>query len=543
TIEGNTVTIVEAGEIEIESSTVGDNNYQGASKTIAFTVKKASQNIDFNSLNDVVYQAGKEIQLTAESDQGLPITFLVKEGAVDLEGQSLKVRKAGLVTIEANQAGNENILVASVLQSFEVNKAPQTIIFSEIEDKVASDAPFNLVATSSADIPVKFTLISGNAILDGNQVTITGNGEITIEAYNDGNENYLAERKRQSFVVAEPSKQNQVVTLAALPDTVTVDQVVTLDITVSSGLNPDVDVVGSALRNEQSLTFTQAGEVTLAIGQPGNDEYNPARTVSHTFVVVTPSEIESPLGTNTQKITYQLPDNPVFGESPFALAVESSSSLPLVYEIDGPAEISEGMLTITGAGEVKVRAFQLGNDQYAPSDTIEFSFTVRKAPQAITLEVIPVGDNTFQVKAISNSALPVVVTVSEGEGTLEEGILTVNSSKVIIIASQEGDDNYTAAEPITQELAIELITSIGDELTESGIIIYPNPGNGLFSVRIKKERESVPFQVFDLRGAMVIQGKLQSVQPTIDLTNQRSGTYFLQMQLPNNTKQHRLIKQ
>ncbi|GEM_PF-2406372 len=543
TIEGNTVTIVDAGEVEIESSTSGDSNYRGDSKTVSFTVKKAPQTIDFNALDDVVYQAGKEIKLTAESDQGLPITFSVKEGSVDLDEQSLVVQQAGIVTVEASQAGNKNILAASVERSFEITKATQTIRFSEIEDKLAGDKPFNLEATSSVDIPVEFTLISGNASLDGNQVIITGSGEITIEAYNEGNENYLAVRERQSFVVAEPSKQNQVVTLVALPDTVEVDEVVNLEITVSSGLNPDIDLVGSVLRNEKSLTFTQAGEVTLAIGQPGNDEYNPARTVSHTFVVVNPPESESPLGTNTQIITYQLPDNPVFGDNPFSLAVESSSELPLVYEVEGPAEIADGTLTITGAGEVTIRAFQAGNEEYAPSDTIEFSFTVSKASQVVTLDVIPAGDNTFQIKANSDSKLPVTVVISEGEGTLEDGILTVINSKVIVMASQEGNDNYMAAESITRELITEVITSIEGELNESEIIFYPNPGEGLFSVRIKKELKSVPFQVFDLRGAVVIQGMLQSVQPTIDLTNQRSGTYFLQMQLPNNTKQYRLIKQ
>ncbi|WKN43424.1 M6 family metalloprotease domain-containing protein [Tunicatimonas pelagia] len=542
TIANNTVTITEAGEVEIEASVAGNNKYNGAKEVISFVVQKASQTIEFDELDDVVYEANKEIRLTATSDQNLPITFSVVEGGVNLAGQTLVVQRAGKVTIEASQAGNKNFATASVQQSFEVTKAPQIITFTEIEDKAAGDEPFALEATSNADIPVTFTLVSGNATLNDNQVTLTGSGEVIIEASNEGNENYLAEQERLSFVVAEPGKQNQVITLGALPDTVKVGEVVDLEISVSSELNLDIDVAGTAVRNGQSLTFTQAGEVTLTIAQPGNNEYNPARTVTHTFVVVEPSEAEKPLGVTTQTITYQEPEDLVFGDAPFPLSVESSSKLPLTYEVEGPAEISNGTVTITGAGEVTVRAFQVGDEEYAPSDTVAFSFTISKAAQAITLAVAPTGTNTFQVQASSDAGLPVTLRVSEGEGTLSGDTLIAISPKIMLVASQEGNTNYEAAEPVTRELTTEVITSLGGEISEKEIVVYPNPGEGIFKVRLKKEQKSVPYQVFDLRGAVVTQGTLRSANPAIDLADQRSGTYFLQLQLLSDTKQYRLIK-
>ena len=546
-ITDKTVKINGAGEVEIEASTQESTNYLKANKSISFRVQKANQTISFGSLENVIFEKGKEIPLSATSDSKLDVTFSIKEGEdkVALDGSVLTVQGAGSVTIEATQSGNENINPAtSVSHTFEVTKATQTISFSNIPDKTVGDEAFNLEATSSIGIPVVFRLIEGNAELEGNQVILTGSGEVIVEAYNDGNENYKAVSERQSFIVAEPNKQQQTITLADLPDTVLVDEVVTLEVSVSSNLNPDIDLIGTVVRNDLALTFTQTGEVTVRISQPGNDEYNPAETVTHTFVVVKSSEVENPLGTDAQNIVYTTPNNRTFGDEPFPLEVESSSKLPVSYEIEGPVAISNGVVTILGAGEVTIRAFQTGNEEYAPSDTVELTFTVNKATQTIDLEVISIDDNTFQVQASSDADLPVIVTVSEGEGIIEGDILTVTSPSATLTATQGGNENYTAAEPVSKEVSVEVITSVSDDLEESGIVVYPNPSAGLFKVRrLTNGQQPLPYQIFDLRGALVGQGKLNSQQANIDLTNHREGTYILQLHLTDNTKQYRIVKQ
>ncbi|MEM9832434.1 MAG: M6 family metalloprotease domain-containing protein [Bacteroidota bacterium] len=710
-IEDKTVSIAGAGEVEIEASTEGDENYQGATKSITFEIKKLTQAITFTGLEDVVFDKGKEIPLSAISDRDLAITFSVREGSdkVELNGQTLVIKKAGEVTVEASQGGNENIAAATpVRRTFEIAKAPQTITFTEIPNKTVGDEPFNLEATSSADIPIEFKVIEGNAELDGSQLTLTGSGEVIIEAYNEGNENYLAAEERQTFVVAEPNKQNQTITytnpanrtfgddpfsldiqsssalpisyqvegpvevssdgtvtilaagevtirafqagneeyapsetveltftigkatqlitfaeipdkvvgdasftveatsnvdipmkfavvrgnaeisenrvtltgsgeviieaynegnqnyqavsvqesfivaepdkknqtitLAELPDTVTVDEVVTLDITVSSELNPDIDLVGLVVRNDFALTFTQAGEVTLRVSQPGNDEFNPAKTVTHTFVVINPAETEKPLGTDVQEISFTKPANRTYGDAPFPLEVQSSSELPITYEVTGPAEISEGILTILGAGEVTIRAFQVGNEEYAPSDTVTMTLTVNKAAQAITLEVVSITDTTFQIQASSDANLPVTIVISEGEGAIEGDILTITSPNVTVTATQEGNENYAAAEPVSREVSLEVITSLGNEVEEPDIVVYPNPSAGLFKVKLT-QRQPVSYQVFTLQGALVIQGILNSVQKSIDMSDHRGGAYILRLRSSDGAKQYRIVKQ
>jgi M6 family metalloprotease-like protein len=545
TLRNATLSLQRAGRVEIEASVIGNENYLSAKTSQEFEVRKASQSITFAPLEDEVYEAGKKITLTAQSDQELPVSFSVKSGKVVLDGATLTIQGAGEVTIEALQAGNDNILAASpVVRSFEITKASQVVTFAEIDTKSPSDDPFSLEANSSAGIPMEYRVVSGNATLNGSVLAITGSGEVVVEAYNEGNENYEAVAAQQSFVVAEPDKLTQTLSVASLPDTVNVGDEIDLDITLSSGLNPVIDLNGQVVREEQKLIFNQAGEVTLTVSQPGNDQYNPAPSFSHTFTVINTAVVETPLGTTEQTLSIDPVTDLVYGVEPFSLGVNSSSELPVTYQVEGPAQIQNGIVTVTGAGVVTVQAHQAGNQDFAPSDTVVMSFMVEKAPQTITLEIIPLGSNTYQIRATSDADLPVALEVTEGVGTIEGDKLTVlESGSVIVVANQEGNENFVAAEPVSRVLEVEIITSIGEEAGLPQIKMYPNPSAGLFQIEFPITEKELHFQVFDLTGSRVKQGALSNAQTTIDLTEYRSGTYVVQIQTSAGLQQHRLIKQ
>lgn len=79
-----------------------------------------------------------------------------------------------------------------------------------------------------------------------------------------------------------------------------------------------------------------------------------------------------------------IPDK-VFGDAPFAVNAAASSGLPVTYSIiSGPATVAENVVTITGAGLVKVLARQAGDTAYH-SASAERSFTVAKAAATVTL--------------------------------------------------------------------------------------------------------------------------------------------------------------
>lgn len=89
-----------------------------------------------------------------------------------------------------------------------------------------------------------------------------------------------------------------------------------------------------------------------------------------------------------QTITFDPVVNKVFGDQPFVVRAVASSSLPVIYSIvSGPATISNDTLKITGAGTVRVRANQPGDDVYEPAST-DVTFVVAKAAGTVTLSAL-----------------------------------------------------------------------------------------------------------------------------------------------------------
>ncbi len=81
-----------------------------------------------------------------------------------------------------------------------------------------------------------------------------------------------------------------------------------------------------------------------------------------------------------QTITFPNPGTKIVGDAPFALGATVTSGLPVSYIIvSGPATISGGNLTLTGAGTVVVRASQAGNTSFAAATDVDQSFTVLTA--------------------------------------------------------------------------------------------------------------------------------------------------------------------
>jgi hypothetical protein len=78
----------------------------------------------------------------------------------------------------------------------------QTISFPVLPDRILGEPPFTLSATATSGLPVTFAIIAGPATLNGNSVTPTGFGTVTIRANQDGSGNYNdAPPKDRSFQV------------------------------------------------------------------------------------------------------------------------------------------------------------------------------------------------------------------------------------------------------------------------------------------------------------------------------------------------------
>src|SRR5207253_2278962 len=121
--------------------------------------------------------------------------------------------------------------------------------------------------------------------------------------------------------------------------------------------------------------------------------------------------------------------NKTIGDPPFPVGAAANSALPITFSImSGPATIAGNLITLTGAGQVTVRASQAGNDNYNPGVDVDQSFTVAKAGQTITFGQLgnkTFGDPPFTLTALANSPIPITFNIVSGPATISGNTITL----------------------------------------------------------------------------------------------------------------------
>ncbi|TAD84660.1 MAG: hypothetical protein EAY75_12680 [Bacteroidetes bacterium] len=183
-----------------------------------------------------------------------------------------------------NNCGNSP---ASNAISFAAASVPQTITFGALPNKVFTDAPFAIAATTTSGLPVQLTLLSGPGNLTAGTFTITGVGTVTIGATQPGDAIYdTAAPVVQSFVV---SKAPQSILFSALPDLTLGSPGFLVPATSTAGLPVRLSLTGPANLSSQVCTPQGLGSVTITATQEGNPNFFSATTVSQSFCVVPPT--------------------------------------------------------------------------------------------------------------------------------------------------------------------------------------------------------------------------------------------------------------
>ncbi|MCL3779867.1 T9SS type A sorting domain-containing protein [Prolixibacteraceae bacterium JC049] len=440
-LENNIVTITGVGEIVVEATQVGNENYEAATKVFqTITVSKATQTITFDEIADKVY-GDTEFELVASSTSNLPVEFTLISGPATIENNTVSITGVGEIVVEAVQGGNDNYEAATVVrQTIAVAKAAQTISFEEIADKVYGDAEFALVANSSSNLPVAFELVSGPATLANNIVTITGAGEVVVEATQNGNDNYQAAVKVAKTIII--AKAPQAITFEEIEDKTYGDAAFALDAKSNLGLPIHFEVKkGSAHIDGNMLTIDGAGEVIVVACQEGDENCAAAKIVEHTFMIQKADQ--------TIDIT-DIIDNVTVGTA-LELEAIASSGLTIEFEIvKGTGTLDGNSLLPEEAGEFVIKVYQPGNENYNEVE-IEITFT------ASVLTGVE-DDFSKQVKLFPNPAKDYVNLV-----------FPLHDQKQIVILNNAGQ--------IVRQLNVEKSTRIN----LSGL-----PA-GLYVVKIQKE--------------------------------------------------------
>jgi hypothetical protein len=438
TISGNTAVIAGAGDVVIEATQEGSADFNAATPVRQqFTVAQATQVINFRPIPDLTY-GRSAYSLEATSTSGLPIGYRIISGPATISGDQLLITGTGRVIVEAFQDGNTDYIAAAVQQRFTVLKAIQQISFGPLGDKTYSDAPFSVNATVSSGLAASYRVVSGPAVISGNLVDLTGAGEVTLEAFQAGDNNYLeAQPVQQSFVV---QKAAQNLTFASVPSKSFGDAPFAVSATASSGLPTTYRIVsGPATISNNIVSITGAGTIVIEATQPGDDDYL-AAAVQQSIAVAKAA----------QTITFPAIATKTYGDAAFAVSATSSSRLPVNYNVlSGPAIVSGNTVTITGAGTVTLQATQSGNENYNAATAVSQSFVVQKATQTVNFPVISgktYGDPAFSISATASSGLAVGFSIVSGPATVSGNVVTITGAGTVTLqAIQTGNANYNAA--------------------------------------------------------------------------------------------------
>jgi uncharacterized repeat protein (TIGR01451 family) len=150
------------------------------------------QSISFPPVTDFSYDE-QGFRINANASSGLNLEYAVS-GPAYLLGDSLVFTGVGPLRLRVIQDGNSLYNSAGYSdQLFNINKATQKITLDSIPEKTFGDGAFTLnINGGNSGNPVIINIVSGPAIMNGNQIVITGPGVVMLQISQDGNINYEA---------------------------------------------------------------------------------------------------------------------------------------------------------------------------------------------------------------------------------------------------------------------------------------------------------------------------------------------------------------
>ena len=208
---------------------------------------------------------------------------------ISLSGTTATVGNAGTSIITATFTPTNTVDYSSTTTTMTITVvgSGQTITFAALADKIISDTPPTLSATTTSGLTVGFTsATTGVCTVSGTSVTFIGPGACTINANQAGNGTYAAAPQVQrSFAIAYLT---QSISFDALTGaTLGVSSAPLIKASTSSGLGvsfssatPGVCAVSGSI-----ISMLNPGTCTISASQAGNGTYSAAAIVNQSFSI------------------------------------------------------------------------------------------------------------------------------------------------------------------------------------------------------------------------------------------------------------------
>jgi Zn-dependent metalloprotease len=246
------------------------------------------------------------------------------------------------------------------------------------------------------------------------------------------------------------------------------------------------------------------------------------------------------IGKAGQTINFPAINPRTLGDTAFMLPVTATSGLPVSLAVTaGSAALSGNVLTLTGAGAVKLTASQAGDGNFNPASMVEQNFCVNPVKPVIA--------------GSSDKALPVFTLsspLSGGNQWLLDGKPVAGAIGQQFFVRQAGTYSLQVSVDGCSNVSEPLLITAG-ELPENTVFLSlsPNPAQEEVSLNYWTDFSagSVWVEVYNSLGIKVHTQTL-SLQngtwtATVKIDSYRAGNYFFRVQDGKNTLSRKLIKQ
>jgi hypothetical protein len=462
--------ILSVGVVGSSCSVIATNaesaNYLVASsQPQTVTVVKAANVIHLNPLATPAV-ALATYQVDASADSGDPVAV-----TVDASTSRVCSASAGVVTfvtsgscvINLNEDGNSNFNSANQLQeTVNVGLATQTITVQAAGVKHYGDSTFQASASASSNLPITYSLGSGTtnnacSVASDGTVTILDVGSCDVSADQPGNNVYGAAATAGQIISILKGTQATLTMSSAS----SVAYGTTLNLTTSGGSGQGVVTFATIGHCTQSNGVLSVGTVgsscRVSASKAGDSRYNSTSSALQTVTIT-----RGPQAT----LTISSASNVAYDSSITLTTSGGSGNGAVTYMSGGTCYVSFGVLYPGAAGvPCVVRAHKAGDSNYDSIDSADFTVTVDKADQSITLlgsAVNPVAHDFYTPFVNASSNLNVDVSVDPSSSSVcsygHGGIYFDTAGDCVINYDQPGDSNYNAAPQLQETITVAKLT-------------------------------------------------------------------------------------
>ncbi len=537
-ISGDYIYPESIGTIEILISAPSGNGYKKATIRHKIEVVKGKQVLSESQINTIPNQVWTSQQFMP--DFGIQnLTFDIIEGttlATISEGK-IRLHKTGKVRLKIYLPETENYQISnSIFREFEILKTEQNIQFDNISTKTFGDADFEIRAISSSGLEIVFSKESDFIELEHHLVKIKAAGLVKIIAQQAGNDFYFPAQKSQTFRI---QKAPQTIQFEAIEDKKITDKPFAIFTQSSAGLPINLQLNPNHLAEiiDGKIHLKQTGILQIIASQSGNENFEKAIEIKRTFEILPILEITDIQVINGEKILISVSqEGEISGINTLRFMLsdadgnfENNYVLYARKNADGTwiADLPDKLMT-SGNYQLKILT---SHPKIAPKPKAIQEVLSSKPPTFYITRnghtLCASGDADSYVWYLNDAPI-----LDQTESCLD---LTYFENKDKLILKVQGKNGNRLGE-ISTGFGVNMIPITALEnasVLEKNILIYPNPNDGQFTFKLMGFYAKIRIKIIHISGQIISSKFYENqvdLEEEIDLKNQSSGVYFLEIE-------------